>query len=51
MGRPKKKATELTTDKAIERLFGKKGAEAVRQAVHDLDEEKPARKPKKKNAG
>jgi len=45
MGKPKKTSDKLTTDEAIRRLFGKKGARILKQLAHELDEEK---KPKKR---
>jgi hypothetical protein len=42
----KKKAAELTTDEALNRLFGKGAAKTFRQVLAEED----ARKPKKKQA-
>jgi hypothetical protein len=46
MGRPRKKASELTTEEAIRRLFGKNGARALKELAREADAKKP-RKPKK----
>jgi hypothetical protein len=45
MAKPeKKKARDLTTDEALERIFGKKAADRLREIASEL----PARKSKKK---
>ncbi len=46
MGKPKKKPEELTTNEAIERLFGKHGAEILKRVARELDEEKPKKRKK-----
>lgn len=48
MAKPKKKAGEMTTEEALQRLFGKKGAALLKRVAHELDEEKTAKKGKKK---
>jgi hypothetical protein len=40
MGRPKKKAHELTTEQAMHRLFGKKRTAILKRVAQQLDEEK-----------
>lgn len=52
MGKPKKKTSELTTEEALKRLFGNKGATLLKRIALELDDEKPckSRKAKKKKA-
>ncbi len=47
MAKTKKKANELTTDEALLRLFGKKGATLLKRMAQDLDEEKANKRKKK----
>jgi hypothetical protein len=47
MSKPKKKAGELTTDEALKRLFGKKGAALLKRVAEELDEEKANKRKKK----
>jgi len=47
MGNPKKKAHELTTEQALKRLFGKKGAALLKRVAQDLGEKKGKKRKKK----
>lgn len=51
MARPKKKPSEMTTDEAMKRLFGKKRADLLKQKARELDEEKPNKTGGKKRVG
>jgi hypothetical protein len=44
----KKHATELTTDEALHRLFGKRGAAHIRKVLEQEEARKPERKSKKR---
>jgi hypothetical protein len=45
----KKQARQLTTDEAMDRLFGKDAAQKLREVVEQEDAQKGQRKPKKAN--
>jgi hypothetical protein len=45
----KKKAKDLTTNEAMDRVFGSGAAKRLRQEVARLDRQKPKKKPKKAN--
>jgi hypothetical protein len=46
MAKHRKKASELTTDEALNRLFGKGAAKKLRRLVALEDEQKGRKKPK-----
>jgi hypothetical protein len=48
MGKPKKKAPEMTTEQTLKRLFGKKGTALLKRLVQKLDNEKASKKRMKK---
>ena len=50
MGRPKKKPSEMTTEQAMRRLFGKKRLALLKKVAQELDTEKTSKSKGKKRA-
>ena len=50
MGRPKKKPSEMTTEQAMRRLFGKKRLALLKKVAQELDSEKTSKGGSKKRA-
>jgi hypothetical protein len=47
MGRPKKRAVDLTTDEAIRRVFGKQGASDLKKLARKVNRDKPKKQKNK----